>query len=76
MITTYDSIRIHQEKLIQRDFYYLILDEGHKIRNPSSEITISCKKFETPHRLILTGTPISNNLNELWCLFDFIFPGK
>eukprot|EP01080_Neovahlkampfia_damariscottae_P008874 gene8874-823_t len=76
MITTYDSIRIHQEKLIQRDFYYVILDEGHKIRNPDAEITIACKRFPTPHRLILTGTPISNNLKELWCLFDFIFPGK
>ncbi|XP_062507872.1 DNA excision repair protein ERCC-6-like isoform X2 [Corticium candelabrum] len=51
-------------------------DEGHIIRNPDSEITLACKQFRTPHRLILSGSPIQNNLRELWSLFDFIFPGK
>jgi DNA excision repair protein ERCC-6 len=53
----------------------IFLDEGHKIKNPDSEITIVCKQFETPHRIILSGTPIQNNLKELWSLFDFVFPG-
>lgn len=33
-------------------------------------------QFRTPHRIILSGSPIQNNLKELWSLFDFIFPGK
>jgi DNA excision repair protein ERCC-6 len=33
-------------------------------------------KFNTPHRLILSGSPIQNNLRELWSLFDFVYPGK
>ena len=52
------------------------LDEGDKIRNPDTEITIICKQLKTPHRIILTGTPIQNNLKELWSLFDFVFPGR
>lgn len=44
--------------------------------NPHANITIACKQFQTPHRIILTGEPIQNNLMELWSLFDFVFPGK
>jgi DNA excision repair protein ERCC-6 len=55
---------------------YIVLDEGHKIRNPDAAITLACKSFITPHRIIMSGAPIQNNLRELWSLFDFIFPGK
>ena len=53
-----------------------MLDEGHKIRNPEADITLACKKFATPRRIILSGTPIQNSLTELWSLFDFIYPGR
>lgn len=56
--------------------HFTVLDEGHKIRNPDAAITLACKKFNTPNRIILTGTPIQNNLKELWSLFDFCYPGK
>jgi DNA excision repair protein ERCC-6 len=69
-------VRINQDILINHEWGYIILDEGHRIRNPDAEITMSCKRFETPHRFILSGTPIQNNLKELWSLFDFVFPGK
>lgn len=39
-------------------------------------MTLAVKQFRTPHRLILSGSPMQNNLKELWSLFDFIFPGK
>ena len=39
-------------------------------------MTLICKRFNTPNRLILTGAPIQNRLTELWSLFDFVFPGK
>jgi len=38
--------------------------------------TLACKRFRTPHRLLLSGTPVQNNLRELWSLFDFAFPGR
>ena len=76
LITTYAGIRIYQDLLIGHKWDYVILDEGHKIRNPDAEITLAVKQFATPHRLILSGSPMQNNLKELWSLFDFVFPGK
>ena len=66
----------HKEVLTSENFDCVVLDEGHKIRNPDSQATLAVKSFPTPHRIILSGSPLQNNLKELWSLFDFIFPGK
>uniref|UniRef100_A0A5F9CXN8 DNA excision repair protein ERCC-6 n=1 Tax=Oryctolagus cuniculus TaxID=9986 RepID=A0A5F9CXN8_RABIT len=63
LITSYSYIRLMQ-------------DDISRIRNPNAAVTLACKQFRTPHRLILSGSPMQNNLRELWSLFDFIFPGK
>ncbi|XP_055929962.1 DNA excision repair protein ERCC-6-like isoform X1 [Argiope bruennichi] len=76
LITTYTGVVQHQENLLKHEWHYVILDEGHKIRNPDAQATLAVKQFRTPHRIILSGSPIQNNLKELWSLFDFIFPGK
>ncbi|KAF9346573.1 hypothetical protein BGX26_001895 [Mortierella sp. AD094] len=76
IVTTYAGLRIHSSRLLRKSWSYIVLDEGHKIRNPDADITLVCKQFRTPHRIILSGTPIQNNLNELWSLFDFVFPGR
>ncbi|KFH66590.1 hypothetical protein MVEG_07115 [Podila verticillata NRRL 6337] len=76
LVTTYAGLRIHSSRLLRKNWSYIVLDEGHKIRNPDADITLTCKQFRTPHRIILSGTPIQNNLNELWSLFDFVFPGR
>ncbi|KAF9380668.1 hypothetical protein BGX21_002290 [Mortierella sp. AD011] len=76
LVTTYAGLRIHSSRLLRKNWSYIVLDEGHKIRNPDADITLVCKQFRTPHRIILSGTPIQNNLNELWSLFDFVFPGR
>lgn len=76
LLTTYDQMRIHRDLLLPVHWGCVVLDEGHKIRNPDSEITLVCKQVQTVHRLIMTGSPIQNRLSELWSLFDFVFPGK
>ncbi|ODV85320.1 hypothetical protein CANARDRAFT_199401 [[Candida] arabinofermentans NRRL YB-2248] len=76
IITTYVGARIYSKYLLPVKWGYVALDEGHKIRNPDSYITLTCKQFKTPNRVILSGTPIQNNLVELWSLFDFVFPGR
>ncbi|KAI8970281.1 SNF2 family N-terminal domain-containing protein [Mycotypha africana] len=76
LVTTYSGVQTYREILLKHRWGYVVLDEGHKIRNPDSETTLVIKQFKTPHRLILSGTPIQNNLKELWSLFDFIFPGR
>ncbi|CAK9149998.1 unnamed protein product [Ilex paraguariensis] len=76
LITTYEQLRLVGEQLLDIEWGYAILDEGHRIRNPNAEITLVCKQLQTIHRIIMTGAPIQNKLNELWSLFDFVFPGK
>lgn len=74
VITTYSGLQTYAPVLIPIDWQYAILDEGHKIRNPNAAITIYCKELRTHNRVILSGTPMQNNLQELWSLFDFVFP--
>ncbi|XP_010262354.1 PREDICTED: protein CHROMATIN REMODELING 8 isoform X2 [Nelumbo nucifera] len=76
LITTYEQLRLLGEKLLDVEWGYAVLDEGHRIRNPNAEITLVCKQLQTVHRIIMTGAPIQNKLAELWSLFDFVFPGK
>ncbi|KAF1983741.1 hypothetical protein K402DRAFT_396487 [Aulographum hederae CBS 113979] len=74
LITTYTGLQTYARNLIPVKWGYAVLDEGHKIRNPNTAITIYCKELRTPNRCILSGTPMQNNLTELWSLFDFVFP--
>lgn len=76
LITTYEQLRLHGEKLLNIEWGYAVLDEGHRIRNPNAVVTLVCKQLQTIHRIIMTGAPIQNKLTELWSLFDFVFPGK
>jgi len=76
LVTTYVGLRIYSKYILPREWGYVVLDEGHKIRNPDLDISLTCKQIKTYNRIILSGTPIQNNLIELWSLFDFIFPGR
>lgn len=75
LITTYLGIVKYKGDLTDYHWHYLILDEGHKIRNSTTKATIAVKSIRTPHRIMLTGSPMQNNLLELWSLFDFTNPG-
>ncbi|KAF2712293.1 hypothetical protein K504DRAFT_400989 [Pleomassaria siparia CBS 279.74] len=74
LVTTYSGLQTYAEFLLPTEWECAILDEGHKIRNPHTSITIHCKELRTPNRVILSGTPMQNSLTELWSLFDFVFP--
>lgn len=76
LITTYEQLRLQGDKLLDIEWGYAVLDEGHRIRNPNTDVTLICKQLQTVHRIIMTGAPIQNKLSELWSLFDFVFPGK
>ncbi|KAF5301146.1 hypothetical protein FQR65_LT08976 [Abscondita terminalis] len=75
LITSYSAILKFKDILNELSWHYLILDEGHKIRNSGAKISVAVKQIQTPHRIMLTGSPMQNNLQELWSLFDFIVPG-
>lgn len=75
VVTSYDVCRNDVEVLTQYSYNYCVLDEGHIIKNSSSKLSKSVKRIKAEHRLILSGTPIQNNVLELWSLFDFLMPG-
>lgn len=76
IVTTYSGLQNNKDILLKWKWGYVILDEGHKISNPDADITLTCKALQTSHRIIMTGAPIQNKLQELWSLFDFVYPGK
>lgn len=61
--------------LKEKDFEWVILDEAQNIKNVSAKRTYAIKKLPSRHRLALTGTPVENNLTELWSIYDFLMPG-
>lgn len=75
VITSYDVARLDAELLASRPWAWIVLDEGHAIRNPRSKATLAVKRLSARHRVILSGTPIQNSPVELWSLFDFLMPG-
>jgi TATA-binding protein-associated factor len=75
IITSYDVCRNDIDTLAPFNWNYCVLDEGHLIKNPRAKTTLAVKRLNSNHRLILSGTPIQNNVLELWSLFDFLMPG-
>ncbi|KAF2637238.1 hypothetical protein P280DRAFT_112715 [Massarina eburnea CBS 473.64] len=75
VITSYDICRNDNDVLKPFNWNYVVLDEGHLIKNSKSKTSQAVKNFQSNHRLILSGTPIQNNVLELWSLFDFLMPG-
>ena len=75
VVTSYDVCRNDVDVLEPFSWNYCVLDEGHLIKNPRAKTTMAVKRIISNHRLILSGTPIQNNVLELWSLFDFLMPG-
>lgn len=75
VVTSYDITRNDIRLIAPQSWNYCVLDEGHIIKNAASKLTQAVKTLQANHRLILSGTPIQNNVLELWSLFDFLMPG-
>lgn len=75
VITSYNLLQKDIEVYQTIPFGYAILDEAQHIKNRTTRNAKSVKMLQARYRLILTGTPIENSLDELWSLFDFLMPG-
>jgi len=75
VITTYGISRIDIEMFKAYYFDYVILDESQNIKNPSSKSFQSVKQLKSKFKLILSGTPVENSVNDLWTQMSFINPG-
>lgn len=74
IVISYERARGDIATLSQIPFFYLVLDEGHRIKNAKSKVTISAKSLQAERKLVLTGTPLQNRVSELWSIFDFLMP--
>lgn len=75
IITSYDIVRNDIDFFKSVLWNYCVLDEGHIIKNSRTKLSKALRFLSAKHRLILSGTPIQNNVTELWSLFDFLMPG-
>ena len=75
VITTYPLINRDHEWLFAHEFDLAILDEAQAVKNPTSNVAKRIRDIKARQRIALTGTPIENNLTELWALFDWLIPG-
>lgn len=75
VITSYEVLRADIEWLEKVVWNFCILDEGHMIKSAKSRTAQAAKRIRAEHRLVLSGTPLQNNVLELWSLFDFLMPG-
>ena len=74
LMTTYDIIRIDIESFKKQKIDCLIIDEAQKIKNPNTALSKSIKSLKAKYKIALSGTPVENNLSELWSIFDFTLP--
>ncbi|XP_062233157.1 chromatin structure-remodeling complex protein SYD-like isoform X2 [Phragmites australis] len=76
LLTTYEYLmnKHDRPKLSKIQWHYIIIDEGHRIKNASCKLNADLKLYRSFHRLLLTGTPLQNNLEELWALLNFLLP--
>ncbi|XP_077115151.1 lymphoid-specific helicase [Ranitomeya variabilis] len=74
VITSFE-IAMNDRRILQhKPWKYMILDEGHRIKNMNCRLIRELKQFRSDNKLLLTGTPLQNNLAELWSLLNFLLP--
>ncbi|KKY33641.1 putative chromatin remodelling complex atpase chain isw1 [Diaporthe ampelina] len=73
-ITSYEMILREKSHLKKFAWEYIIIDEAHRIKNEESSLAQVIRLFNSRNRLLITGTPLQNNLHELWALLNFLLP--
>lgn len=73
-VTTYEMVSKEKAALCRIEWEYIVIDEAHRIKNEQSQLSRVARLFSSRHRLLVTGTPLQNNLQELWALLNFLVP--
>ncbi|XP_060768808.1 probable global transcription activator SNF2L1 [Neoarius graeffei] len=73
-VTSYEMVIREKSVFKKFNWRYLVIDEAHRIKNEKSKLSEIVREFKTTNRLLLTGTPLQNNLHELWSLLNFLLP--
>ena len=75
VITTYTVLTRDIDHMVELPWHMVVLDEAQAIKNSTSKAIVAVCRLDTRHRICLSGTPIENNLGELWSQFAFLMPG-
>ncbi|KAL7721116.1 Chromodomain helicase hrp1 [Entamoeba marina] len=76
LLTTYEMLMSDYEQLSQTHWQVIVVDEAQRLKNKDSKLLQAITKINTYHKILLTGTPIQNNINELWTLLNYIEPTR
>lgn len=76
VLTSFETLRQYHLDLPRVDWSCVVLDEAQKIKNPAAQVTRAAKALKADFRIASTGTPVENHLSELWCIVDFVQPGR
>ncbi|KAF4045225.1 SLIDE domain-containing protein [Phytophthora infestans] len=74
LVLSYEVAIIEKSILQKIKWKYLLIDEAHRVKNENSKLSKVVREFKVEHRLLITGTPLQNNLHELWALLNFLLP--
>ncbi|KAF7995816.1 hypothetical protein HCN44_006923 [Aphidius gifuensis] len=74
VLTTYETSFFEKSHIIKNKWRYIIIDEGQRLKNKNSSLFKMLRQCKSIHRLLLTGTPLQNDLSELWSLLNFLMP--
>ncbi|CCC68165.1 hypothetical protein NCAS_0B00810 [Naumovozyma castellii] len=74
LITSYEMVIKEKNVLKKFAWQYIVIDEAHRIKNEQSQLSQIIRLFYSKNRLLITGTPLQNNLHELWALLNFLLP--
>lgn len=75
LVASYEMITACRREILAVPWVVAIMDEGNRLNNPNTDVTLTVKQFQTPHRIILSGSPIMNGTADLWSQVDFVRPG-
>ena len=74
ILTTYGTVRRDISVLSGLFFEYIVLDEAQTIKNYAAQVSKACRSLQAAHRIAMSGTPVENDVSELWSIFEFLNP--
>lgn len=74
ILVSYEGVKSCLKELSSIDWHCIVIDEAHKIKNEETQLALKLRELKTKSKLLLTGTPLQNNIHELWNLLNFIMP--
>ena len=76
VLTSFEIVCKEKNHFKKFHWRYFVIDEAHRIKNEQSQLSLVVRELKTHSRLLLTGTPLQNNLHELWALLNFLLPDE